>query len=79
MLSLVGGTLLAWTEQIGRFSYTKIGAIVAKPDGRTLRRIGLNSAADRNKNKIANRRSGGAASRRGPKNLKTKSMGPLLS
>jgi hypothetical protein len=60
MLPPAGGTLLAWIGRIERFWYTKIGAIVAKPDGRTLRRIGLKSA-ERNKNKIANRRSGGAA------------------
>lgn len=39
-VAMAGGKLPAWTEQIGGFWYTKIGAIVAKQDGRTLRRIG---------------------------------------
>jgi len=43
MLPLACGKLPAWTGRIGRFWFTKIGAIVAKQDGRPLRRIGLNS------------------------------------
>jgi hypothetical protein len=65
MLPLVGGALLAWIEQITGPCTSKIGAIVAKQDGKAV--------INKKQNRQSSLRWGGV--QRGPKNLKTKSMG----